>query len=304
MITEKEQINNLLTSGIKTVMMYRVMFSGKRLYVLPEPFGVYSGLTGALSASTFKGSIDAKRLDKWRDSMISHLGTQEKQESYLNAMADFGTAIHEVLVTIQKDGKLDWALEAERASEYFANSARKNNIEPNSNVIRQQTFEYCKAAASLMQFVYEEVSEIYSIEGMAKCESLSIVTPIDLTFKDKKGRMICCNIKTSNQISDHQREQASMEKMMWNETYPDCQVELTAILRTKDWRKSPTFEYEIIKDNSVSDVMQRLQLCKSNEKSTYLNYPKSVPTFTGVTKAGEMPVIEYKTLQEIFNQLT
>lgn len=305
MITEKELIENLFTGGLQTIPMFRIVFSGKRLYATSTPFKVYSGLTGALSAATFKGNIDAKRLDKWRDKMIDHLGNQDKQESYLNAMADFGTLVHNALVTIKETGKLDWVEEQEKAQVFFEKSSIKNGITINHNVIRTQVFEYCKAAASLMQFVYDNVEEVYAIEGMAKCDILEIATPIDLVCKMKTGEVVSINIKTSSQIGDHQREQATIEKYLWNQTY-DLKVNRTGILRTKDWRKSPTYEYELVKPEvekeMFDDAFKRLMLVKSNPNSTYLNYPKNIAVFQGVTKAGENPRIDYISIEQYFNK--
>ncbi len=305
LITENEKIENLFKAGIKTLTMHRINFGGKRLYCTTEPFKVYSGLTGALSAATFKGSQDAKRLDKWRDKMVGQLG-QEGQQAYLQTMADFGTLVHEALVTIKENGGLDWKAEQEHAHLYFEASAKRNGIEPNYGVIRSQVFEYCKSAASLMQFVYEKVDEIYAIEGMAKSDMLEIATPIDLVCKLRDGIIASLNIKTSSQIGDHQLEQATIEKYLWNETYPDLQVNVTGIIRTKDWRKAPSYEFLLVTPEQEkemgNDAFKRLKLVRENQNSTYLNYPKNIPIFTGETKAGEMPNIEYKTLEQIFNE--
>lgn len=307
-ISEQERIDNLFKEGIKTILMYRINAGGRRLYCTTEPFKLYSGLTGALSSATFKGNVDDKRLGGWRDMMVQQLGSLEKQQAYLSTMGDFGTLVHECLVRINKDGSLDWKWEQEYAAGYFEASARNNGITPNSNVIRAQVYDYCKAAASLLQFVYENVVEIYSIEGMAKSDQLEIATPIDLTckVKTKKGdKVVTLNLKTSNQIGDHQREQVVIEKHLWNETY-QLKADFTGIVRTKDWRKTPTYEYELIAEEDekiiLDNTMKRLILAKDTPNSTYANFKNSIPVFTGVTKAGEAPKIEYKTLEEIFNE--
>ncbi len=308
MIKEIEQIDNLLTTGIKTIAMHRLNVGNKRVYVTTEPFKVYSGLTGALTASTFQGNIEAKRLNKWRDKMVDSLG-REGQESYLNSMADFGTLTHEAILSIWKNKNLDWKYEQEYAHKFFTESAKQNGLIPNEGIIRSQIFEYCKAAASLLQFIFDNVVDIYAIEGMAKHDILEIATPIDLCCKLKDGRVVTLNIKTSAQIGDHQREQCAIEKLLWNTTYPDCQAISTGILRPKDWSQKkgiPTYEFELLDEKTEiemrEDAVKRLMLTKSNEKSTYLNYPKSIAVFSGITKLGESPKIESRTLEQLFTE--
>lgn len=304
-----EKIENLV-KGYPTITMYRATFGYKRSYVLQEPFRIYSGLTGALSAATFKGNIESKRLDKWRDKMINHLGGQEAQESYLNTMADFGTLCHMTIVKIKENGKLVWGEEQDEAAKFFVESAKQNGINPNGEVIKAQVAEYCKTAASILQFVHDNVVEIHSVEGMCKNDILEIATPIDFvcTVKDKKGDMrISVNLKTSGQFSNHHREQVAMERSLWNTTYPDFQVQKTALLRAKDWSMKkgiPTYEFEILDSEQermlLDNAVKRLMLTKENESTTYINFPKTVSMFTGETKLGEVPKLAFKTIEEMW----
>lgn len=303
---EKEKIENLIKSQIPTIVMFRLNVFGKRVYCSANPFKVYSGLTGALSCVTFKGNQEAKRVSKWRDKMIEHLGGQEVQQSYLQTMADFGTLVHQCIVRAWNNGKLYWEFEQENAANYFRESAITNKIEVNEIVVKQQVFEYCKNAAALMAFLHAEVSELYAVEAMAKSDQLEIATPIDLFVKLKSGKTATINIKTSSQIGNGHREQVAVEKYLWNETYgnADC----TAILRPKDWnlKKVPTYEFEILdKDEEkryADSAIKRLLIAKDDADNTYLNYPKESMIFTGSTKLGDAPKIEIKTLEQLFNQ--
>ena len=301
---EIEEIKNLATgSSFPGITMHRMYFQGRRSYVMMNPFRMYSGLTGALGAVTFKGDPDAKRIDKWRDSMINQLGSIEKQEAYLNTMADFGTLVHETLVNIRNDGALDWGQMNDYAEHYFEASARKNGIQPNPNVISRQVFDFNKAAASMLQYVYENVHEILAIEVMVKSESLQIATPVDLVYRTKNMDIHIVNVKTSGQISDHQIEQASMELLMWNETYPELKAKKTGIVRSKDWNLKkgvPTYEDKMITVEEANEIIKgtlpRLQI----GKDLYANFPTSVGVFVGTTKLGESPKIENVSMEKIF----
>jgi hypothetical protein len=305
---ELEKIENLITSDIPTVVMHRIKLFGKRGYVRIEPFALYSGLTGALSAATFKNNQDEKRLEGWRRSMVKQLGSDEAQESYLNSMADYGTISHEVLVRIKKNGSLDWNFEKEHAYKYFNQSAINNGIIPNQDIIEKQVFEFCKSAASLMQFIYENVSEIKAVESMCFCDDLQIATPIDLVCVIK-NQLVTINLKTSEQFSDHQREQVTLEKYMWNKTYPEFKAAQTGLFRAKKWlikKGIPSYDFELLKpeieEPLLKDALQRLMLCKSNPNSTYFSYPKDVISFDGKTKAGEIPKIISKSIEQVITE--
>lgn len=307
---KKEKINNLLTTNaIATVMMSRINYRNHRLYVTEKPFGIYSGLTGALSCATFKGNEDSKRIVKWRDKMINHLGSIEKQESFLQSMADFGTLTHECIVKVWEKKEIDWVTEKEMARSFFENSAKNNNIDINESVLEAQITDYCKSVSSLMQFLYDMVDEIYSVEGMCKCDELMIATPVDIVCKLKSGKVATLNIKTSSQISHHQKEQVAMEMYLWNKTYENCKADVTGIIRPKDWmikKGNPTYEFVLLTDeeqyNLVSQAKTRLLLSKNDETSTYLNYPKESHVFKGITKLGEKPIIECLSLEELLTK--
>lgn len=308
MIQREETIKNLIKSSVETIVMTRINYLNKRLYVQDTPFQVYSGLTGALEAVKFKGNQEVKRISKWRDKMIDHLGGVQEQKDYLNSMADFGTIVHEAIVRAWKNGSLNWAEEQEYAWAYFTESAKANNITPNENVTRQQVFEYCKNAASLMMFLFENVDELYAVEAMAKSDELLIATPVDLVVKLKDKRVVTINIKTSSQVTNSHREQVAVEKFLWNSTY-QTKAHTTGILRPKDWmikKGVPTYEFITLDTQEelryLENVMARLRIGMNDEESTYLNFPKDVAVFTGETKLGEKPEIKMKTMEQLYKE--
>lgn len=303
-IQEIEIIENLLKIGDYD-KMFRINYNGQRIYVREEPFEFFSGLTGALSAATFKGDPDAKRLDGWRNSMIDSFGKKAAFD-YVDMTADFGTLLHSALVTIKERGRISWSEEKERAYEYFERAYLKKRIEPDFKTIKKMAYEYQKHIASLLQFIHDRVHEIYAIEVPVRWERLKIATPIDLFCSCRqtdKGdfKKTTINLKTSTQISAHQYEQVSCEMTMWNETYNEA-AENTAILRTKDWTegKTPTYEYKYLSATDAAQLAKeaysRLILCL-NSGSSYFPNPLS-KDFDGETKIGELPVIITKTLEQ------
>jgi hypothetical protein len=308
-ITDIEKVENLLKVGNYN-KMFRINFNGYRLYLQEEPFAYYSGLTGALSAATFQGDQDAKRLNKWRNSMIDSFG-QKNTEDFVQMTADFGTLLHMALVTIKEKGLINWNEEKDKAISYFIDAYKQKAIEPDFRTIKKIVYEYQKHVASLLQFVYERVHAIHAIETPAKWELLSIATPIDLFCscrQTEKGGFTntTINLKTSSQISKHQLDQVACEMAMWNETYDDKAV-FTGIMRTKDWTegKTPTFEYKYLdKDSALklaSQCEKRLKLCLESD-STYFPLPVN-KSFEGITKVGEQPLITSKTLEQEWTEV-
>lgn len=296
-----EQINNLI-NGINTVIMYRANIGYFRVYVSTDPVKIYSGITNALDSVTFKGNAENKRLDGWRKTMIDNFGRQQ-QEAYVSATADFGTLCHQALVRIWTNRGLIWDDEQEYARQYFVESCMRNNIPVNEIVLQKQVFEYCKTAAALMTFINEQVEEIYAIEGMCKNEEFSIATPVDIVCKLNDGRTCTINLKTSDQFNDKHRDQVAMELKLWNETYPDCPADCTALLRAKDWslkKGIPTYEFEILKDHKerVVPIEKKLRIALVSEQDTYLRFPKEQVVFSGVTKIGDRPVFETRKIED------
>lgn len=304
MITDVEKVENLLKIG-NYKKLFRINYKGQRIYLEENPFMFYSGLTSALSAATFNGSMEHKRLKGWRENMIDSFG-KRNSDVYMDMTADFGTLLHMALLTIKEEGRINWNEETEKAYGYFVECYRKQQIEPNLKVIRDMVYDYQKHVASLMQFVYERVEEIYAIETPAIWDEMKIATPIDLYCSCRqtaKGgfEKTTINLKTSSQIGKHQIDQVSCELLMWNLTYPD-KADFTAILRTKDWKegKVPTYEYKYINSSeaieTAMDIGLRLKLCLMSDAS-YYPQPRS-KEFTGITKIGDIPEIVEKTLEQ------
>jgi hypothetical protein len=304
-ITEIETIENMLKIG-NYLKMFRVNFNGLRLYIKETPFTYYSGLTGALSASMFSGNQDKRRLDKWRTSMIDSFG-EKNTNDFVEFTADFGHLLHAAAVTIKDNGCINWNEEKDKAFEYFVNMYKKKFLEPDIKVIKKQTYEYQKHVASLMQFHYDMVQEVYAIETPAIWEGLKIATPIDEFCKCRqtpKGDFAntTINFKTSSAINKHQMNQVACEMTMWNETYNE-KADFTAIMRTKDWieGKIATYEYKYMDKEMATKLAlkcsNRLALCLDDEESTY--YPSPInKSFNGITKIGQQPIIVSKNLQE------
>jgi hypothetical protein len=318
-IQEIEVVENLLKLG-NFQRMFRVNFSGWRIYIDPLPFKYYSGLTGALDAATFTGDIERRRLKGWREAQIDSYGRKGADEM-LEFMGDFGTLLHMAGVTIKNNGCLNWNEEKDRATEFFIGCYRKKYLEPDYKVIRSMVYDYQKHAAALMQWIYERVQTIYAIETPARWEHLQIATPIDM-FCDcrqtPKGdfKNTTVNLKTSASITKGHMKQVACEFQMWNETYGDIEAfsngvnlaECTAIMRTTNWREAsgPSYDYKYLNGDEAREIAlncaKKLELCLNDPDSSYLREPKS-KVFDGICKAGEQPKIIIKTLEEEWQEV-
>lgn len=306
MINSVEEIKNL-AGNESFLKLFRIDFQGLRLYIQPEPFRYFSGLTGALGKSTFKGDPAERRLQGWRESMIDSYG-KANADNYVSSAADFGTLTHEALVTIKEKGKIVWSEERDRANAYFSDMYMSQGQIPNAKIIQKMAYEYCKHVASIMQFVSERVQTIYAIETAAIWDEMLIATPIDFVCECRqtpKGDFedTTINIKTSKQVTGHHLDQAACELVMWNDTYSEIALcENTAILRTKDWTegKTPTYDYKYLKGQDaferVAPIIERLKLCLKSD-ATYYPEP-TFKKFTGETKIGDAPVIDVITLEQ------
>jgi hypothetical protein len=301
---ETEIIQNLLKdSSFKGITMHRVNYNGKRAYIRPEPFKVYSGLTGAIESATFRGDMDSRRITKWREAQIEQFGSVEKHSQHMDAMADFGTYLHMALVEIWN--KKEYTFDQDAAREWFMQSDKENGIEHNELSMNMRVFEHHKAVCSLMQFVHDEVSEIIAIETMACSDQYSIATPCDIIYKDKKGIVCNVNMKTSNQIGEHHKNQVSIEKFLWNTTYPELQVQKTGVWRGKDWMLAkgvPTYELVFVPDDAerTNMILRKFDCVLSDPSASYDNFKRETRVFTGTIALGEKPNIAVKTIEQAF----
>jgi hypothetical protein len=290
--------------------MHRINYNGSRLYLESDPiFNYYSGLTGAIEASTPKGNRDAKRLTTWKEDMIDSFG-KKNAEIYVDLTAEFGTITHESLLIIKEKGEIDWNKEFDRAVIYFKNFFLQKGIaidDKINSIIQKTGYSYQKHIASIMQFIHENVKEIYAIETPAKIDYLKICTPLDIVCLCKltpKGEYFktTINLKTSDKIGKHHLKQAACELLIWNETYPEDKATHTAILKSKDWNESkyPTYEFKYMTLKEAEElaipIFKRMELCLGDPDSTYFPNPVS-KYFTGICKIGEVPVIIEKTLE-------
>ena len=298
MITHKEKLHNLLKNGIPTIQMVRLRTFGRRIYIKENPFNAYSGLTGALESATMKGDEESKRLTSWRDGMLNELG-RDKTNSYVDSTANFGTLLHESVVRIWEKKYLDWKWEQEYAENYFLETDKKIGINSSLSLVKQRVYEYCKHAASLMQFIHDYIEDIIAVEAMCYSDELGIATPIDVVCKIK-GKIVTINIKTSTTLGKSHYEQVVVEKYLWNLCYPDNQAQFTGLIRTKDWNESkvPTYELKVLKEEEENKLLEDVLLRLKIAKHLYYNFNRPSPYFTGSTKIGDKPEIQYKSLEE------
>lgn len=307
MITNVELVKDLTGKG-EFKQLYRINFNKLRLYIQNKPFNYYSGLTGALSSATFRGSQAEKRIQKWREGFIDN-SSKADLDNFMDLTATFGTHLHEALVTIKEKGAIDWAEERDKAEAVFIHQHGVLGIAPDPVTINRMVYEYQKQVSSMMKFIYERVQEIYAIETPAIWSKTKIATPIDFVCLCKNTpkapfKKTTINIKTSKYITDHHLKQGACELVMWNETYSKNYLcEHTGILRTVDYREKtgPSFDYKHLDLGKAIEVSSQIQkqmlLCLEDRDATYYPEP-NYKRFEGVTKVGEDPIIKHMSLEE------
>lgn len=302
---EHEPIINLV-KGKENLFLKckRINFRGQRIYVFDNPKKIYSGLTGAIEKTQFKS--EGSHIKTWRENLID-LTSKEFVNSYVETTANFGTRVHECLVTIKEEGEIDFDYEGKIAEENFRDQMLQNNIHYDiiDTILPKMVEEFKFHLASLMQFVYERVTEIIAIETICKWEEHQVATPVDMYCMCKqtpegKPKKSVINVKTSNKITSHHLDQVACELSMWNETYKDFEAEHCGILRTKVYKgENPTYDYkyQTIEESLLrSDfVSRKLKLSTFRKETDYR--PKTEYTFlSGKIKLGETPIKNVKNI--------
>lgn len=292
--------------------VYRVEIGAGRHY-RNEAGTTYKSITTFLDAVMPPNRF----LQKWRESKIEQLGSVDAAYEFVQATADFGTALHIAVADYCRNGGVDW-LEFEKFSfDYFIGMGLKDHT------LFAAHEELTKDFASMLAFIHEYQVKILAVE-IPVFSSDGYATLIDLvvemndkaytekTPEDKRTRVRAgVNLKSGKKgFFDSHLFQLIGERRAFNETYAKtCGFELVEVynLAPTDWRTEPNFKLArqtkpIDERGLESEFDIYVQLGK---KKGILGTPsKNFTIFEGRTDFGNNPVDNLRILNyEQFSQM-
>lgn len=234
--------------------MYRVEIGVGRHYRL-EDGRTFKSITTFLDAVMPPNRI----LTNWRDNKIEELGSVDKMVEFVQATADFGTALHVAVADFCRNGFVDWVEFEAWATDYII------GMKMTGKTSRSALSELTKDFASLIQFIAEYEVKILAVEipvwssdGYATlidlvCE-MNAKNYTDKTPPEKRQRIVCgINLKSGKKgFHDSHVFQLVGERAAFNETYSETagfKLEHMANLAPKNWTgETPTFNFKLQTD--------------------------------------------------------
>lgn len=227
--------------------VYRVEIGAGRHY-RNEAGTTYKSITTFLDAVMPPNRF----LQKWRESKIEQLGTVDAAYEFVQATADFGTALHIAVADYCRNGFVNWLDFEQFSFSYFIGMGLTDHT------LFAAHEELTKDFASMLAFIHEYEVEILAVEipvfssdGYATLIDLVVVMNekayTDKTTADKRNRIRAgINLKSGKKgFFDSHLFQLIGERRAFNETYANsCGFELDEVfnLAPTDWRTEPNFK--------------------------------------------------------------
>lgn len=282
------------TKQLRGQKIYRVNIGVGRHYRL-ESGDTFKSLTTFLDAVMPKN----KFLDKWRNNLIEELGSVEKVDEFVDATADYGTALHIAVADYCRNSGVNWAEFDSWAFNYLIGMGL-------TNTVSQAHAELTKDFASLLQFFHDYRVDVIAVEIPVWIKD-GVATLIDLVVEmdaknyektpiEKRERITSIiNLKSGKKgFFETHVFQLYGEWQMFDNVYGN-QVSVTKVfnLAPSDWKTKPSYK---LKDQTTeitsNNVDQQFQLLlKLGALRGVLSAPsKEFTVFLGNTKFGESPV--------------
>lgn len=262
------------------------------------------------SITTFLDAVmpPNKFLQKWRESKIEELGSVEKTYEFVQATADFGTALHIAVADYCRNGLVDWAQFEEFSVAYFIGMGLKDHT------LYAAHEELTKDFASMMAFIHEYEVRILAVE-IPVFSSDGYATLVDLvvemnalkytekTEKEKRQRIVAgINLKSGKKgFFETHLFQLIGERRAFNETYGKASgIELVEVfnLAPTDWRTEPTYKIarqtKPIEEQGL-DAQFDLFVQIGKSRGILGKPTKNFTIFEGETMFGESPVQNLRT---------
>lgn len=271
---------------LQTEKVYRTNAGSKRYYQRKDHPITYTSLT------TFLDGIQPNQpfLNNWRVEKALELGSSESVKAYVQATADYGTALHICFGEFVKAKKMAAHDVTLYAMEYFTSLGWEYNT------VQAACEQFTKDFAALAQWAFDKNAKIYAVEMPVWDDELKIATCIDLVAEiDFYGKRQNCviNIKSGRHATDTHALQVAGEKILFNRLMGSFfgEIDLCFTLAPNDWRGTkPTYKFTNYSDSAnVDKFMVMHQLAKLDGMFDVPSLKADVVQFTGEFVFGENP---------------
>jgi len=284
-----------------TMRVFRVEIGGLRHY-RSETGETFKSLTTFLSAV----KAEEKRLKTWRDSMADELGSTKKVDEYVEATADYGTALHIAIAEFARHGVINW----DEFKDWAFAHLHSTGLQGNTLIMAIDSL-ICDTAA-MAQFFHDYKVKVLAVEvpvfhreGYATL--VDLVVQMDTNTRDIEmsaglGRKTAIiNLKSGRKgFFESHGLQLIGELRAFSQTYPGIHVTDILNLAPENWELKPAYKIkswtvQADKDNLNTLFDLYLEIGKARG---VLGEPKYTTTLlSGETKFGDSPLQNIKMLQ-------
>jgi len=240
--------------------------------------------------------------------MAATLGSAEAVDTYVQATADYGTALHIAIADFVHNGQIDWFAFEDWAYNYILDT-----VQVKKEIVWQAVIELVNDTAALIKFLFDYRCVVLAVElpvfmkvgegGIATC--IDLVVEMDVKNYDKtpieqrKRHKAVINIKSGKKgFYETHLMQLALERELYNETYGAItgKIEAAYNVAPSDWKTSPTYK---LKDwtEQLDSTFQLLSfdIQKADAKGILKAPERKENRFLGVTKYGQDPTEAMKS---------
>lgn len=227
------------------------------------------------------------------DGLRKYFQTHGEMAYILTRMAaEYGTMMHQLIGEYERKGYVDFTetsrLAYERATSLgFGFEARK------------WSYHMARNIASWIKFCEDVDFETLAIEMPVYHDEYRCATQVDIygtMMYNRKRRNVIINLKKGyldaareDKKKDYYAEhdlQLQIERVLWEETYPDFPVEMVGNWSPNNWTKSPTYTMKWWDKTAFGRQWLKTYLKLPQDTPGAFNPPSKIPVLEGVYKVG------------------
>lgn len=274
-----------LRQGLDRQIIRRVDGRGQRFYYSLGDDGspiIYPSVTSIIKATT----PIAPGLLKW----YTDLGMEEAKR-IMNEKAAYGTFLHILCGQLLTAGVVDLDALPAVIDSYVAEQGIKFDTS-------WWLYESQRDLLSFAAFCNEKEVEVIAVEIPLVSENLEYAGAMDLvctlTFNRKRVRAIVDLKSGKNGFYEDYEIQLEAYRQLWNDKYPDLNVEMVFNWAPKDWRKEPTYE---LKNQTESLASVKWPLLLQIYKASGETKPKALTMCKGTVILGKEVSAHYEVVE-------